>query len=388
MELKNFTYYIPTKVLFGFGALKKLHEEKLPGKNALIVTTAGKSVMVNGHLDMVMEELDKAGVSFSVYSGVKSNPTLENVMEGAEFAREEKCDFVIGLGGGSPMDCAKAIAIMAVNPGNYWDYMEGLTGKNKEIENDPLPIVCITTTAGTGSEVDPWLVTTKEETHEKLGFGYDKTYPVISVVDPELMMTVPPEFTAYQGMDVFFHAAESILNKKENPIGEMFALKAVEYVGKYLPRAVKDGSDREARYYMAIANSLAGFFMMTTSEHSFEHSLSAMKPELPHGAGLVLISRAWHSFFVNEGHSEDKYIMLAKALGYENALSGKDFIKALEKLKEECGLGGKTLSDWGFTEEEADKFTDLTYTLAGGRFENDPAVMNKEDVRDIYISSL
>lgn len=385
--MKEFRYFIPTKVHFGFGAIKKLHED-LPGKKALIVSTQGGSIRRNGSLDKLIEELEKASVSYLLYDKVKANPSLENVREGSEIARKEGCDFVIGLGGGSAMDCSKAIAIMANNEGDYWDYQGGKTGKNMPIPNDPLPIVCITTTAGTGSEVDPWLVISKEETKEKLGFGYDKTYPYLSIVDPDFMMTVPPKFTVYQGFDAFFHAVESVINRFENPMGEMFAIKAVEYISKYLPRAYKDGMDREARYYLALANSLAGYFMLTTSEHTFEHSLSAVKTEVAHGAGLIAISDAYHSFFVKKKVCEEAYIKLAKAMGKEDSLRGEDFLDCMRDLKDKCHVKDLNITSLGFTMDDIEELTDLTYELRGRKLKMDPIELSRDEIRDIIKKSL
>ena len=202
----KFQYYIPTRILFGKGQLNALHTQQLPGKKALIVTTGGQSVKKFGYLSRVGQELDRAGVSHILFDKILPNPVKEHVMEGAALAKSSGCDFVVGLGGGSAIDSAKAIAIMAANSGDYWDYINGGSGKGLPVPNDPLPVVAITTTAGTGTEADPWTVITKTETNEKIGGGYDKTFPVLAVVDPELMTTVPPRLTAYQGW--LIHLAE------------------------------------------------------------------------------------------------------------------------------------------------------------------------------------
>lgn len=383
----NFDFYIPTKILFGKGRLNDLHKEKLPGKKALIVITNGRSMKANGYLKRVEEQLDLAGVSHVLFDKILPNPVLRHVMEGAAFAKQNGCDFVLGLGGGSSMDSAKAIAVMAANPGDYWDYNGGITGKGLPVPNDPLPIVEITTTAGTGSEADPWTVTTKEETNEKCGFGYDKTYPTLSVVDPELMMTVPPAFTAYQGFDAFFHASESVINKNENPIGEMFALKAIEYLAKYLPVAVNDGSNEEARSYVALANSLAGFVMLCTSEHSLEHALSAYHHELPHGAGLIMVSLAYYQHFVDRRACDEQLIKMAKAMGAEHASKAQDFVDALAKMQKACHVDGLKMSDYGIEKDELKKYARNAREAMGGLFDCDPAPLSEEDVVKIYRES-
>ena len=269
--MNSFIFYIPTRILFGAGQLNHLHDEKLPGKKALIVTSNGQSVKKYGYLYRLEKELEQAGVSHALFDEVRPNPTRKNVMDGAKAVKGNGCDFVVALGGGSVMDCAKCIALMAANSGDIWDYSLSKTGGKKTPKQDAIPIVAITTSAGTGSEVDIAAVISDDEAKEKTGIFFPSMFPTLSVVDAELMMSVPPEFTAYQGMDAFFHASESVLNQNEHPMGEMFALKAIELIAKYLPKACKDGSDREARENMALANTLAGYYMLCTSAHTIEH---------------------------------------------------------------------------------------------------------------------
>ncbi|MGE4465384.1 iron-containing alcohol dehydrogenase, partial [Sphaerochaeta sp.] len=178
------THYLPTKIIFGSHSLSRLSEQKLPGKKALVVISSGKSTRSHGYLDQLEEQLNKAQVSWEVFDKILPNPVLRHVTEGSELARKQGCDFVIGLGGGSVIDSAKGIAMMTPNAGTLWDYISGGSGKGKSLVNKPLPVVAITTTAGTGTEADPWLVITKEETNEKIGTGNDDTFPVLSIVDP------------------------------------------------------------------------------------------------------------------------------------------------------------------------------------------------------------
>lgn len=377
-----FNYYIPTKLLFGKGQLGNLHKQKLPGKKALIVISSGKSTRTNGYLDKLEKELQLAGVSYEVFDKILPNPIKAHVMEGAAFSKEKNCDFIIGLGGGSSIDSAKAIAVMANNEGDYWDYIFGGSGKGNPVPNDPLPIVAITTTAGTGTEMDPWTVTTKEDTEEKIGFGYDKTFPVLSIVDPELMLTVPADLTAYQGFDALFHSTEGYINKTANVLSDMYALKAIELIGKYLARAVKNGNDEEARENVALGNTLAGMVESTsgcTSEHSLEHALSAYHPKLPHGAGLIMISKAYYTHFANSGSCDERMIQMAKAMGKENASSPMDFVDALVELQEACGVSNLKMSDYCIQSDDFMKYVVKAYDTMGGLFEVDPAPLLQED---------
>jgi alcohol dehydrogenase len=389
----NFNFFIPTRVLFGPGSLNKLAEATLPGEKALIVITAGKSMRTLGYLKRVTDLLESRSIKFEVFDKILPNPVLGHVMEAAELAKNTGCDFIIGLGGGSAIDSAKSIAVMAVNPGNYWDYIHGGSGKGMAPENGALPVVAITTTAGTGTEADPWTVITKEETQEKVGFGNDSTFPFLSIVDPELMLTVPANLTAYQGFDAFFHSVEGYIATVANPVSDVFALKSIELITRFLPIAVKEGGNLEARTQVALANTLAGFVESTsscTSEHSMEHALSAFHPSIPHGAGLIMLSESYHKYFLEK--SPVRYIEMAKVMGEDvDALGEADrpkaFITALLKLQKACKVDVLKMSDFGIKMEEIPTLAENAYHAMGGLFNVDCAPLAMQDTIAILKSA-
>lgn len=387
----SFNMYVPTRFIFGSGRLSELHAQRLPGKKALVVISNGKSTKENGSLNRTVEELSKAGVESAVFDQVQANPLKSTVMAGAKTARENGCDFIIALGGGSVMDASKAMAAMATNEGDIWDYIFGGSGKGKSIANDPLPVICITTTAGTGSEADQWGVITNDETNEKIGFGGDdRLFPVISIIDPELMKTVPPQFTAYQGFDTLFHSTESYISKFASLMSDMYALTAIENTAKYLARAVNDGDDMEAREHMAFANTLSGVVMtvsVTTAEHSIEHAMSAYHQELPHGAGLIMISKAFYEFFIEMHACDERFIAMARAMGIKEAEKPEDFITALVDLQKACGVAELKMSDYGITPDEFDKIATNARETMGGLFSANPCEMSHEDVIDVLKKS-
>jgi alcohol dehydrogenase len=385
--MDHFNYYMPTKILFGKGKLDELINY-LPGKKALIVTSAGSSMTKYGYLQRVEALLNEAEVSYFVFNKVLSNPTTKHVMEGARIAKENNCDFIIGLGGGSSIDAAKSIAVMTENPGDYWDYVGGGSGQGLPVPNKPLPIVAITTTAGTGTEADPWTVITKEDTNEKIGFGYDFTFPVLSIVDPDLMMSVPTDLTAYQGFDALFHATEGYIANIANPISDMYALKSIELIGKYLTTAVNDGENEEARAMIALANTLSGFVESTsscTSEHSLEHALSAYHTHLPHGAGLIMISLAYYTFFAES--TPERMIDMARALGNKDAKEPMDFVKTLEKLQKDCHVENLKMSDYAIDKDNLQRYAENAKHTMGALFNLDPAPMTTEDAVEILVKS-
>ena len=380
----NFQFYMPTKVLFGAGQLKNLHLEQMPGKKAIIVTSNGRSTKKYGYLTAVEQELDEAGVEHVLFDEIRPNPTRDNVMDASRKARENGCDFVVALGGGSVMDAGKCIALMMVNNGDLWDYAFSAKGGHKPFRHPGAPIVAITTSAGTGSEVDMFSVISNDELEEKTGVFDISMFPTISVVDSDLMMSVPPKFTAYQGMDAFFHAAESVINTKEHPMGEMFALKAIELIAQNLPVAYKDGSNKEARANMALANSLAGFYMLCTSQHTMEHVMGSYHSDLAHGAGLIMISHEYFDFFAERKAAEEPMKKMARAMGVKNPESGKDFIKALDALIEAVGCKDLKMSDAGITKEEIRKWPKRIREVLGGDITADPLPLSDEDYLGIY----
>lgn len=384
----SFRMYVPTRIVFGAGKLSKLHSQKLPGKKAMIVISNGKSTRANGSLDKTIAELQQAGVESVVFDKIMANPLKSTVMEGGVFAKENGCDFIVALGGGSVMDAAKAIATMATNDGDLWDYVYGGTGKRQKIPHDPLPVVAITTTAGTGSEVDQYGVISNEDTNEKIGFGGDdRLFPQLAIVDPELMQSVPPKFTAYQGFDALFHSVECYIAGTANLMSDMYALTAIENIGKYLVRAVADGSDMEAREHVAFANTLSGVVMTLsncTSEHAMEHAMSAYHHNLPHGAGLIMISLPYYEHFIDVHACDDRFIRMAQALGKTDASAPEDFLTALDELQKACGVDGLKMSDYGIQKEECMTLAQNARATMGGLFKADRVPLSDEACAAIF----
>ena len=389
MNMK-FDFNNPTRILFGSGKLNELGGQKLPGKKALLLMSSGKSAKVSGAYDRTLKQLNNAGVEVAEFAKVMENPVKEMIMEGAAFARENSCDFIVALGGGAVLDSAVAIAAMATNPGDLWDYVNGGTGKGKSLINPGLPIVTITLTAGTGSEINCWGVISNIKTKEKIGFGYPELVPVLAIVDPELMKTVPSKYTAYQGFDALFHNTEVMMSNGVNILSETIALSAIENIAKYLPRAVENGDDLEAREHVAYGSTMAGISMQltsTTAQHSMEHAMSAYHHNLPHGAGLIMISKAFAQFFIEKHACDGQFIKMANAMGIEHADKPEDFITALVKLQEACGVADLKMSDYGITKDEFMTLAVNARQTMGGLFLANPCSMSDEECAGIFEKS-
>lgn len=386
----DFDFSIPTKVLFGVGKLDELKREDLFGKLALVVVSAEDAARGSGVLDRVLAALKHQNIEYMIFDKVRPNPSKSHVMEAAQLARDNFCDVVVGVGGASVVDSAKAIALMARNPGDLWDYVVTGSGKGRPVKNKALPIVAVMTTAGTGSEIDPWLDVTNEETREKIGFGVPSTFPRLSVVDPELTVSVPPFLTAIQGFDAFFHAAEGFIAEIATPISEAFSLQTIRLICKNLPKAVRDGSDIEARTNIALAGLLSGMVQSTsscTSQHSMEHAMSAFHPELPHGAGLLMISDAYFSFFAR--YVPDRFIKMAHMMGeVTDGLSEDEkpmtFVRALRKLKKECGVDNLKMSDYGIKPDEMETLARGAHKMMSNLFAMDRYTLSLQENIDIF----
>lgn len=372
--MMNFDFKLPTRLIFGAGKVDELASLPLPGTCAMVVITGGKSMRANGYLERVVENLRRGGCRAVVFDRILPNPIRAHVMEGAALAIRERCDFIVGLGGGSSIDSAKAIAVMAVNPGDYWDYVSGGTGGGKPFVSDPLPVVAIPTTAGTGTEADPWTVITHEERNEKIGFGNEKTFPAISIVDPELMLTVPPRLTALQGFDALFHAMEGAMANIATPLSDSFAYRSIGLIAGNLAAAVRCGTDLEARSAVAAASTLAGLVEATScciSQHSLAHAVGALHPEVPHGAALTAISLEYFRHF--EGKCPEVYRRISQAMGAASVTEG------LAALQRACGVDNIALSEYGVTAGEIPAIVDNAIATMGGLFLLDPVKLEREE---------
>lgn len=274
------TFYMPSVNVIGAGAVEQAvsNLSQLGFKHALIVTD--KPLVELGYAGDLQQKLAQQDIQANIFSDVQANPTTGNVAAGLAMLRQHDCDFVISLGGGSPHDCAKGIALVASNGGDIRDY-EGVDRSAKP----QLPLVAINTTAGTASEVTRFCIITDEKTHIKMAIVDKNVTPIMSVNDPLLMKNMPKSLTAATGMDALTHAVEAYVSTAANPITDACALKAATLVSQYLVRAVNDGTDMEAREQMAYAQLLAGMAFNNASlgyVHAMAHQLGGFY-DLPRG---------------------------------------------------------------------------------------------------------
>ncbi|ENM5765135.1 L-threonine dehydrogenase [Vibrio mimicus] len=331
-------FFIPTVNLMGAGCLKDAADaiQSKGFKRGLIVT----DVILNkiGVVKKVQTLLNQRSVESVVFDGTKPNPTIRNVNDGLALLKEHDCDFVISLGGGSPHDCAKGIALLATNDGTISDY-EGVDRSAKSM----LPLVAINTTAGTASEMTRFCIITDEERHIKMAIVDKHTTPLISVNDPELMLAKPASLTAATGMDALTHAVEAYVSIAATPITDAVAIKAIELIQANLRTAVSNGDDIHAREQMAYAQFMAGMAFNNASlgyVHAMAHQLGGFY-DLPHGVcNAVLLP---HVQRYNAQVCPERLRDVAKAMGVDvSAMTAEQgaaaAIEAIQQLSKDVGI--------------------------------------------------
>lgn len=380
--------YLPTEIVFGVGKLNELPERvKTLGKRALIVT-GRTSTKKTGLLQRVEELMRKVGIDTLVFDKVIPNPISDHVDEAAEIVRREKIDFIVGLGGGSAIDTAKAISITAPNEGKFWDYVPVGGGKTPE---KAIPVVAIPTTHGTGTEADPFAVITNPATKEKVGIGYRNTFPILSIVDPEVMKTLPKDQTVYTSMDAFYHSIEAFLNVKANPYSDVLALDSMRRIVTYLPVAYENGEDLEARTNLAWASTEAGITETLTgviANHALEHGLSGFYPEITHGLGLCITGPYLFEYVFD--HTYERLARVGREVFgvYETdeKKAAKLAIKKLRDFQEMFGLN-KRLSELGVKREDIPAMAETAYRILKGVVVVTPGGLGVKDLEEIYTMS-
>lgn len=287
--MKALNYYQTTEIKFGWGRVEEVGEVVSRfGKRCLMVTVPVFDTMAPV-FENIKKSLKKVNVKVFHFDGVIPNPTTDSVNKGAEMAIKNNIDVVLGVGGGSSMDTAKAIAVGATHEGEAWDYR---LFSNKKITEKRLTIITVTTTSGTGSQVTPVSVVTNTADKCKFALVDSLLYPRVSIIDPQLMLTVPEHITASTGFDVFAHAFESYIHKNASVYTDMLAKEAIKGVIKYLPIAIKYKTNKEARIEMAWADTLAGLCIAnagTTLPHGIGMAISGHVPHVMHGEALAVI---------------------------------------------------------------------------------------------------
>lgn len=384
--MKQFNYFQPTEIVFGSGKVKDIGKlTKKYGKSCLLVTVpVFKEIEAN--VNNIKKTLKEAGIEVFHFDGVVPNPTTESISAGAKIAEENKVDFVIGFGGGSSMDTAKAIAVESTHEGTAWDY---LFFKNQPTEKT-LPIVAVTTTSGTGSHVTQVSVLTNSDMKSKSAIFNSIIYPKLSIVDPEMMLSLPKHITGSTGFDSFSHAFESYININCSPYVEVLALEAMKLVIENLQEAINNGGNIDAREKMAWADTLAGLCIANsgvTLPHGIGMTIGGFFPKIMHGEALAIVYPEFMRFTYKSNIK--KFAKVARLFD-SNLVTAKDEESAY-KL---CGIMDEFLkkSDmwlsfekFGVNKEDLREVANHCHDLPD--YKANPRIASIEDIYEILIHS-
>ncbi|OIQ50142.1 NADH-dependent butanol dehydrogenase B [Pseudodesulfovibrio hydrargyri] len=394
----NFEFQNPTRIVFGAETLSRLGELVSEyGKKALIVTGGG-SVKRSGTFDKVVESLKAAGVDFAECDGVEPNPRLTTVSRGAAIIREQGCDVIVAVGGGSVMDASKVMAAAALYDGDPWDMI--LHGQEEVyVPTEALPVVTVPTLAATGSEANCAAVVTNEETTVKSFISNPVLYPKVAVMDPALTVSVPKNQTAYGVCDLITHVTESYLNSAvSTPIQDSLTEGVIKTAMEWGPKAIADGNDVEARAQVMWAASVAliGWAQIGTDApypvHMMEHTVSAYH-DITHAAGLAIINPAWMRFSAKSNTA--KYVQFAERIFGLKAKSADDLdcaLKGIDLFEEFLrSIGCPTrFSELGIDDKLLRTYADDTLKIINDGQGNLPGIppLSADDMVAIFRSAL
>lgn len=382
---RTFTYDLPTEIAFGVDVINDLPQwiTKLKGTRVFVISDKG--VQQAGILDKVLNPLYQADFTVEVYTDVEREPDVKTITNATEMAKSFAADIVIGVGGGSAQDAAKAVGVMVNNEGIITQYA-GLD----QMPNPGLPIICIPTTSGTGSEVTIWTVISDKECNRKFGIGGKFLAPTLALCDPVLTLSLPGPMTAATGIDALTHALESFVNKATQPISEALSRESMRLIAKSLRKAVAQGDNLEARYDMLLASTIAAMAFNPT-RLGLAHALCMPlggKFKVPHGiANAILLPQVMEFNLIG---NLEKFKEIAEIFGENtDGLSLREAaelsVKAIKKLNEDVGIPSG-FKEYGVTEEDLDYIANEG--IESGNVLVNPRKPTVEDMKEIVRKSI
>ncbi|MBM6767692.1 iron-containing alcohol dehydrogenase [Bacillus cereus] len=377
-------FRMPKSVLYGRNSLEKLGEQsKKLGKRAFIVTDTIMEKL--GYVEKCMQQLNKKGITVSTYNKVDAEPTNIHVLEALSLCKEEKCDFIIGIGGGSCIDAAKAVAVLYTNGGEVEDYVQ----KDIKIENNPLPLIAIPTTSGTGSEVTSVAVITNKKTDVKMMMKHPSFIPKVAIIDLVLTSSLPPQITAATGIDALCHAIEAYISKFSQPLTDVLALSAIESIMKYLRIAYEDGRNMEAREAMMIASLQAGIAFSNASVtlvHGMSRPVGALF-HVPHGISNAILLPTVLEF--TKTSAMKRLAKIGRSLNKDLYSNSDEEVAdyTLGEIKKLCfDLRIPNLKEYGIDEIEFENAISkmASDAIESGSPANNPRVPSYDEIKELY----
>jgi alcohol dehydrogenase len=380
--LNSFSFELPTRIEYGVGATGKLADSLIGLESQKVLIVTDKGIEACGLLSAIVDQLTAAKLEFDIFSDVESNPKDHNVQAGTKMAAQLQADCLVAIGGGSPIDCAKAIAVLATHGGAVRDY-EG----QEKISENVLPLIAIPTTAGTGSEVTFSSVITDTEERFKFTLKHPCIAPRIALLDPQMTITMPPGLTAATGMDALTHAIEGYTARVAEPLADAAALYAIELVAKYLKIAVFEGSNMEARAGMLLGSVLAGIAFShsdVASVHCIAEALGG-KYDTAHGVCNAVVLPVVMEY--NLDYCRERYARIAAAMGisFESTEAGaRSAVEAVKQLAVDLNL-----PSFGSFGVEAADIEELAFkSFVNGSNPDNPRAMGYEDYLTLFNSMM
>ncbi|MEM3406367.1 MAG: iron-containing alcohol dehydrogenase [Candidatus Aenigmatarchaeota archaeon] len=384
LPIKNFEFRIPQRIIYGIGCYKKIIElvKEMNSRNILLVT--GKKVIETNYVKEIIESIKKMNINIEIFNEIPKEPEMDFVYNGLKIYEEKNCELIIAIGGGSVLDTAKGIALLATNGGSLRDY-EGL----EKIPKSQAPLIAVPTTAGTGSEVTKFTVITDTERKRKMLIGSVNIIPKIAIVDPLLTISMPQDITMSTGMDALTHAIEAYISIKAQPITDLLAIEAIKLISKYLRRAWANGEDIEAREKVMLGSLLAGLAFSNSSvalAHGMARPLGAYF-NIPHGlSNAILLPHVMEFTYIS---NPEKFMNIASCMSEK--IDGLPLIEAaklsIEAVKKICkDIKVPSLKNIGIKEEELNKLAPkmAEEAIASGSPANNPRKATIEEIVEIY----
>ena len=383
--MKTLNIYNPVKIHFGAGLIGETGKIAKKYSDTALIVTGKNSMQKTGTLDRLVKILKDAGIAPIIFDGITPNPTTYEIDSAAGIAREKGVGLIIGLGGGSPLDSAKAVAVAAKGNIPVWEYL-------KTPAKEALPVITVVSTSGTGSEVNRYSVMTNPETKEKPGFGYECMYPKEAVIDPEIMLSMPAYVTAATGFDVFVHIFEAFIGKAKNAFSSAYCMQAFYLLKDNLIKAYNEPNNIEARGNMATASALAGLAIDISGVgimHAMEHPVSGNYPKAAHGAGLAAL--AVESMKYNLNACKKDFMLIAHHFGIKRAGKSDDEYawSLIEKIKEmlsDLNLNIR-LKGLGVEKDKLRKIAKEAFDTMGFAIQNNPAEAGENEVLKLLENS-
>jgi len=384
LPIKNFEFRTPQRILYGIGCYKKIAELIKEMKKEKVLLVTGKKVIETSYVKEIINSIESMNVKIEIFNEIPKEPEMDFVYNGLKIYEENNCELIIAIGGGSIIDTAKGIALLATNGGSLRDY-EGL----EKIPKPQAPLIAVPTTAGTGSEVTKFTVITDTERKRKMLIGSVNIIPNIAIVDPLLTISMPQDITMSTGMDALTHAIEAYISIKAQPITDLLAIEAIKHISKYLRRAWANGEDIEAREKVMLGSLLAGLAFSNSSValvHGMARPLGAYF-NIPHGlSNAILLPHVMEFTYIS---NPEKFMNIAlcmneKIEGLSIIEAAKLSINAVKKLCKDIQV--PSLKDIGIKEEELNKLAPkmAEEAIASGSPANNPRKASIEEIIEIY----